>query len=379
MVNYINDLISRCESHIAEFDQLSWKTKQSKKYAKRRSRISRMRQIINDRRFPPAVSQPELTAHKDPQFAHIYTRAYWAKCRRDERLRFKATQAGYSPESYVLYKRGIVGVALELARNYHKNINNLATSSCAEAKWGCGGQSGEDRNYYSKSWHSKYGPKTWLNYGVFARIEGRDVVFSFYNTKNKKAGETKIPLAKLPQISENSECFLDGDLYALKTAKKGVYARYDLEGRKTGVAIRLPEYLRGVLGYTGHYEHGATIAQCKAEIARKRKIVATEAKLSQYRQIVDTVTHDDSSVRLFDDLVVTYDVARSIGLCDAGIRAFCIRHHFDVNQGASIGALMDSGNMQAKAACQKAVSLQIVDFLSSLEQRGEENQLQAAA
>lgn len=94
------------------------------------------------------------------------------------------------------------------------------------------------------------------------------------------------------------------------------WIRVDRDGRVSGVAVDMPEDLRGQFG---RYEHGATLAACEEEIERKRAVLRTQA--AQRR----ATARDSRAARLLARIstaTARYDDARALGYCEAGILAW---------------------------------------------------------
>lgn len=64
------------------------------------------------------------------------------------------------------------------------------------------------------------------------------------------------------------------------------------------------------------------------------------------------------------DLVVDFETARSAGLCRQGIEAFCLRYRFNINEGASVKDILETGNQDGLKACRKAVEKEILSILT---------------
>jgi hypothetical protein len=350
-----DELIQRIKNQYAEFLKLAFSTRSSKKYRAKGERFSKMLQIIKGHR---EETMPNLDAN-----LRSMTKVSYQDLMRRCRVENKCLATGYGTyiETYILYQRGVVKLALHLANSYHKNIASLATSSEACAKWGKGGEQAQDWDAYSKGWHSKHGPKKWLNYGVLARIEGREIVVSIYNNRQTLKRTIKVPLGLTKQdVKFSPGVLLDQDLYAVVHPKSGVVTRYDINSKKTGVAIPMPQDFANRFGA---FEHGKTVADCRREIAVKRQVIKTDLMCQKHAEIVQKVISNPDTLNIFNDLIVTYNIARAAGLCDQGIRAFCARHRLDVGVGAPVSVLTASNNSYAISAAKKAISLEVAAFL----------------
>lgn len=127
---------------------------------------------------------------------------------------------------------------------------------------------------------------------------------------------------------------LAGSYVAVRDAKIGGWRRYDREGNFDGIAIRNPDDLAARYG---RWEHGATVAECRAEQARKRQIVADERAKAEARRL-DLEAQLRSAVRLARAArllarisaapVAAADV-RAVGGCQSGIDAWAKSHGLD--------------------------------------------------
>jgi hypothetical protein len=236
-------------------------------------------------------------------------------------------------------------LATKIGTAYHKHVKSLAASSEAVCCYGAGGQGGESRDSYSKGWHNAHGPRRWLNYGA-ACVHGSQV--TVYNHLGHSAAT--ISLARLPRDWRGritQRALLDGEILGLWEARMVV--RYDVQLRRTGVAVVMPIDL---VGRFGKWEHGKTYADCQREIRAKRAIVeAEEAKARESKREARRV---HLVTVMCPRLPVTYQHARAAGLCDAGIRAYCIRHGLSVEVGAPASVLRASGDARAVRAIEVA-------------------------
>ena len=151
---------------------------------------------------------------------------------------------------------------------------------------------------------------------------------------------------------------LDGDMIAIYTDfKRGRVTRYNVEGKKTGVALwdRV----------NGKWEHGRTFAECRAELRHKAEVEVQRVKDAEKHRFLHCGLSAaiDEGLRIMSDLVVDFETARSAGLCRQGIELFCVRHQFDVSKGATVGEILATGNHDGIRACRKAVEKQILDIV----------------
>jgi hypothetical protein len=151
-----------------------------------------------------------------------------------------------------------------------------------------------------------------------------------------RAGMTDVPAALLP-----------GDYLACRKSGRRavVVTRYAADWTRTGYAIPMPADL--VARY-GRWEHGITVAACRAEIATKRAVVAADAAKARAAKRDARRVH--LAAVMCARLTVSYQHARRAGLCDAGIRAYCRAHGLDVETGAPAGVLRATGDPLALRA-----------------------------
>jgi hypothetical protein len=264
----------------------------------------------------------------------------------------------------VTERMGLKALALALGYAWHKHVKPLAASSEAVVSYGRGGQEDSSRDYYSKSWHNSYGPKKWRNAGaqivglarrcVHATVTpalpagGVAALSVELRTHLDKVAAT-ISLKGLPNgwRKRKQGALLDGEILAVDRGTR--VDRYNSSFRRTGVAIAMPTDLQGRFG---KWEHGATVAACKAEIAAKRAVVEREnaEKRQTHRQArrLHLVTVMCPNIR------VTYQHARAAGLCDQGIRQYCAAHGLSVEEGAPSGVLRATRDARAQRAIEAA-------------------------
>lgn len=117
--------------------------------------------------------------------------------------------------------------------------------------------------------------------------------------------------------------------------------RYRLRTLRTaGVAIRMPTDLRD---RHGQWEHGRTFADCRREIAHKRRAQGLES-------IAQAVPA--RKARLFarvSRVVARYADARAAGFCDAGITAWCRARGIRVDSAVSLRRLLSDSDRSAQA------------------------------
>lgn len=247
-------------------------------------------------------------------------------------------------EAVLSIKRRRNSFALRFAESFHVAVRSLYTSSRAdvvlfENKLG----SLEALDYcYSKS----YGfPAKWKNAGVV--VKGR--TFEIYTSR-----ETLVYTGTIPAIAEigkyNFDCCLDHDLYAIEQ-HKDVFVRYNIRGKRTGYAVRLPK--PGSSDY--YYEHGNTIKEAKDEYAHK---VDVYNKQAQEKRISDRVKRAKALIYRFatNSVQVSYTDARAVGFCNPGIAAFCERYGLNKERSYPVSVLLNISSTQHHRAVDYAVT-----------------------
>lgn len=145
---------------------------------------------------------------------------------------------------------------------------------------------------------------------------------------------------------------LSGD--AVAVAVEGAHGehcvRFDADGRKTGVAVPMPKDLRRY----GIWEHGATIAECKRELAAKRRAIrAEDRERAVMRRNAAERAKDARRARLLarlsTTLTATFADARAAGYCTAGIESWCRARGLDPSGSVSLAALAHDADPQARA------------------------------
>lgn len=118
---------------------------------------------------------------------------------------------------------------------------------------------------------------------------------------------------------ERSGVLSGGGDFAIK--RKHGWDCYTLDGVFVGIAVRVLDKV--VRDRFGVWEHGKTVAEAQAEIARKRAIIDAEAESEKAAAKLERASR--LLARLGTKASVSYDDARAVGACDPGIRAFADR------------------------------------------------------
>lgn len=154
-------------------------------------------------------------------------------------------------------------LALEAAESLHR-ISPQYSSQRATWTHAHEPSGGQDWKAYSKS----YGrPANWLNPAYAADMRYADGIYTVAARVVSVRGKvTVLPLDVRNMYSHPAK--LVNDLFCRTTAEPDMVDRFDVRGRKVGVAVRV--------GTT--WEHGADRAECDAETLRKARL-ATEREL----------------------------------------------------------------------------------------------------
>lgn len=203
--------------------------------------------------------------------------------------------------------------AMQIAESIHENVRPLYTSKRAGIDRNSrGGWEERDYDAYSKS----YGhPAVWKNAGV--KVE--DGMIRVYTYRSTLAFEMPCPLVKDMQ-KYTTDGMISGAVYGKKSAR-GTYKLYDAKGKVVTLAKKMP-YPYGESG--AHWEHGDTVEKIQREYELKvflhiegKKKEAVSKKIARGTALAK---------RLVNNLVVTYQDARSVGYCEAGVNSFIQAH-----------------------------------------------------
>jgi hypothetical protein len=222
-------------------------------------------------------------------------------------------------------------------------VGDLFTSQRAAVVYGLGGGEGSSYPYKGsyKTWKAK-----WKNAGArvvgFAR-SGRVVLENHRGTE-----VARLPLPPAGAALDHP-ALVGGDLYCTMRTIAGVRVATRFGPRKvrgkgtehtysrTGYAVRLgvPAALRGHGPFPAdrehHWEHGGTVAECRAEYGRKLALAERSRAEAEARTIADAERRREAArlerkARLLlavgKRVEVGYDDARACGMCDAGIMGF---------------------------------------------------------
>lgn len=239
--------------------------------------------------------------------------------------------------------------AVRLARGYHSRIHDLQPSkhaSLTDIVYG-GVQQEKRWDVYGK----RYGfPCVYSTAGVTVEL-GDDFrpVAVLHPTRGNSI---RLPLRMDTDYSHMA--LLGGDLYARTRTVLGatIITRYDARDKQSGISVRLPVPGEGMSGLTlskkfpgTYYEHGATVAECRAEWERKRK-------LHEADRIKAAITRRQERkarliARLCGRLTCTVADAREAGYCAAGIGGFRQRH--GLAETATLAQLRATGDGRVNA------------------------------
>ena len=130
-------------------------------------------------------------------------------------------------------------------------------------------------------------------------------------------------------ITCGSDVLAGGGVVAIRRAHG--YDCLNAAGNVVGVAIATPN---DVASRWSSWEHGTTIEVAKAEIVRKQGIIAAE------RAEKARTERQERAARLLARIgvktEVSYEDARAVGACEAGLRAFAERNHLPLDAKLSL-------------------------------------------
>lgn len=247
--------------------------------------------------------------------------------------------------------------ALAVGARWHATVADLFTSVRAAVVYGRGGEEVVDWDAYGKRGYAnphtgKRQPAKYRNAG--ARIVGFGRSGRIVLESSRGTEVARLPLPPADAVIGGGAC-LGGELFTTRRVIAGVTVATRFVPRKvrgsktehayapTGLAVRLPipAELAGQSvvfgaksGATQYWEHGDTVRIIRAEYARKLGIAAAN-KVDEERRQADTEQSAREEAKeqrravLFARIAtrtpVTYDDARAVGMCDAGIRAFAAK------------------------------------------------------
>lgn len=156
-----------------------------------------------------------------------------------------------------------------------------------------------------------------------------------------------IPMLALHGAIVSGPALLDGDLCALRPRYAGAgdyWIRYAADGRRTGVCVPMPAPLQTRYG---RWEHGRKLAECRAEIAAKRRIVAAHPTLvaASYQRRMRAA---QLLARLSRRLTASFDDARAAGYCRAGITAWAERRGLSLDTRVPLARLTRDPDQRAR-------------------------------
>lgn len=252
---------------------------------------------------------------------------------RNQRAAFNTTGR---PGGANIRERQAKEIALAVGAAFDERIAALVAAADGIVVYGPGGLAGLSWDKYSKGWHRSHGPARWNNAG--ARIESGDVIVeNFRGTEKFRVALDLLP-AGVPVAYTNraDDGFrglnLDGDLFAVKRygiwerfapiMEKGIVngdaVRRAVSFRKTGIAI---EMLGADL--LPYFEHGANVAECRAEHARKLALRNTNSVYSSREVRAVALMR-----RLCGNAAITRASVKANGACEAGIAAWLTARGF---------------------------------------------------
>jgi hypothetical protein len=130
---------------------------------------------------------------------------------------------------------------------------------------------------------------------------------------------TVLPLDTRNRYSHPAK--LANDLFCRVTADADLVERFDVQGRSSGVALKVGAHT---------WEHGADRDECEREIARKARLAAERELLAKRAALTELqAARRDRRARLFarlSQVQVSFADVRGAGACAAGISSWCAAH-----------------------------------------------------
>jgi hypothetical protein len=143
---------------------------------------------------------------------------------------------------------------------------------------------------------------------------------------------------------ERSGSALTGEVSTLTGASVATRYRVSESGNltRTGIAVRLPMDLRARYGT---WEHGASLRECKANVAAKRAVIAAE--VTAKRRSARDARRERLLARLSCTLTACAADATALGFCVAGIAAWATSRGVDVSGTVPIAVLVRDADPRA--------------------------------
>lgn len=152
---------------------------------------------------------------------------------------------------------------------------------------------------------------------------GEVVVSISRSTVHADGKSVSAPWGHWNRVSLSRTLLAGGGVVAIKKAAH--WECFDKEGEKVGVAVRVMD--SDVVDRFGLWEHGKTVAECKAETRRKAALLAAEKR--EREEMAARAARKERAaailVRIGSRTDVTADMALAAGACTPGIAAFADR------------------------------------------------------
>ena len=163
------------------------------------------------------------------------------------------------------------------------------------------------------------------------------------SNRGAKAAQFRLDLRSTNKMLTDHKALIDGDLYGIY--RHGVIERYKLRGSKVvkaGIAIQMPLPADPTQSY---WEHGANIQVVRQEHQHKCLQMERERYAQQHpKQILRAAR---LVARLCNKMEVTYEDARELSYCDAGIRGWCAKRGINPNSKATFAQLRGDSMSEA--------------------------------
>jgi len=224
-------------------------------------------------------------------------------------------------------------LASGLCESFHYHIEKLAISDRAIPKYVATDKI-ETQDFSDWEWQYKssgkwngYPPAKWKNYGY--AIDGDTVQFINFKNKIKFSMDMHHLYAKLDNKKISFAGLLDGDLYGLATSTAGkIVRRYSGKNRYTGLAVRFDDReTKKWIDADGYWEHGQTVAECRAENKKKISLKKSESAWKEFSASPKFNRWERLVLRCVKNIKITRDdVANLSGACQSGIKSFLERN-----------------------------------------------------
>ena len=264
-------------------------------------------------------------------------------------------------------------LAVTVGKAFHMRIADLVVSKRGDVIYGRGGDEVVDWDAYGKRGYvnphtGNRKPAVYRQGGTRVIGFGRSGRIVLENSRGNEVARLPMPPADA-KFGGTGGALVHGDLFvrirqigsaqvAIRygVSRPNVKAVYDGYTR-TGIAVRfeVPVDCReqgrsrwGIFRTTdSHYwEHGATVAECRAEFARKLELAEADRKAAKASERVERATRLIS--RLCPNLIVTEQDARQVGYCSPGIAGFVGRFGLTGRESVTARELRGTGDVMVE-------------------------------